>query len=381
MTGNAEVNKTREQRKRGDNQVKVLLCGQNPRLPGGMAKYIGALTTYLEQVPNITLDYLDETSVKRRAGMDAASKLSSLSEGFRVLRTFQERLAQNRPDVAHLQVAFGLSVLEKSLMARAARRSGVPAIIHLHGSRLEKQLPAMSEVRRHWLNRSFAPPHRVVVLSDKMQRLAQEAWPAAAITVVPNAVTLMTPLPPFPTSPRVGFIGTLMGRKGECDLLEAVARSQDSSYEVIIAGDGPNRTEAEALTSRLGLQKRVRFLGVVDGMAKDIFFREISLLCLPSHAENLPISLLEAMAYGRPVIATEVGGVPEMIEDGKQGWLLAPGQVERLGTILNAAMEDIGEMQRRGERGWQRVAERYTWEAVGPQIEQLYHMLQQRETG
>lgn len=162
------------------------------------------------------------------------------------------------------------------------------------------------------------------------------------------------------------------------DLLRAMAESKSRSYELLIAGDGASRQGAEALSVALGLTDRVRFLGVVRGQAKEQFFRDIDALCLPSYGENLPISLLEAMGYGRPVIATSVGGVPEMVRDGTDGWLVTPGDVPRLTAVLDEAASDPGILRQRGEASWTRVKANYTWETNGPKQLQVYRMLSDR---
>lgn len=355
--------------------TRVLISGQDPSLPGGMAKYVGGLCAYLETVTEIETQYLNETQVKGRAGMMSANRLAAIRESGRLLRAFRHSLRQRRPDVVHLHMAHGLSVLEKSGMAALAARAGIPAVVHLHGAGLDQALAAMPAWRRRWLDRVLAPPHQVIALSGGMANLLRQFLPSVSATVIPNAVSLVMPPPALASPPTFGFIGFMDGRKGEGDLIQALARPEVPPCALLLAGDGPMRPRAEALVGRLGLAGRVHFLGNIDGAAKDAFFRQIDVLCLPSQAENLPIALLEAMGYGRPVITTPVGGIPDMVTDGVQGWLTPPGRIEALAAALTDAAEQPDEVCRRGRAAWQTVSDRFTWERNGPQVVSLYQQM------
>jgi len=357
-------------------KTRVLISGQDPSLPGGMAKYLGGLYAYLETVDAVETACLNETQVKGRVGMTSAGAVSAVFESGRLLREFCRSLRQIKPDVVHLHMAHGLSILEKTAMAALAARENIPAVVHLHGAGLDAALAAMPAWRRGRLDRMLASPHHLIALSEGMAERIQSFLPSVRITVIPNAVELKMPPPLLGSAPVFGFLGFMDGRKGECDLLQALAR-MDARHRtppacLLLAGDGPTRLKAEALAARLGLAARVQFLGLVDGVEKDLFFRRINVLCLPSLAENLPISLLEAMGYGRPVIASRVGGIPDLVTSGWEGWLTPPRDIEALASALTEAAENPDEVCRRGQAAWQTVADRFTWERNGPKVVQLY---------
>lgn len=356
--------------------MKILVAGQDPSLPGGMAKYVGGLLTYLDTVPGMEVDFFNETRVKGRRGMSSATLFTAACEFGVSLRAFKHALKLRRPDAVHLHMAHGLSVLEKSLMAAAAAGRGIPAVVHLHGAGLENTLAALPPWRRLWLRKTLAPPNHVVVLSEGMAELIARHLPGVSAAVIPNAVLLVSPPPPLHSPATFGFIGFMDGRKGESDLIRALAMSENKTSALVLAGDGPARPTAQALTQTLGLKGHVHFLGNIDGAEKDAFFRGIDVLCLPSAAENLPIALLEAMAYGRPVITTPVGAIPELITDGSQGWLVPVGDIEALAAALTEASSRPGEVARRGQAAWDRVADGYTWECSGPKVTALYDAVQ-----
>jgi glycosyltransferase involved in cell wall biosynthesis len=356
--------------------LRVLIVGSEPSLPSGISNFVVALSTFLSHEADITPLSFNETEIKGYTSSDNPGKIQMIRGSLRMLRAYKSAIRTCSPNIIHINSAYGRSFFEKALMARTARRLNVPAVVHLHGSRLDKELPRMLAPVRHRVAAVLSPPIETIVLSDLMEHILGESLPSVRTTVIPTCVPLIKSPPRLFAAPvRVGFLGMLIGRKGEADLIRAISRSRDRSYEVLIAGDGPLRHDAEALVAREGLQGRVRFLGTISGADKDRFFHDIDLLCLPSHAENLPTALIEAMNYGRPVITTPVGGVSELVQEGSQGWLVPPGDIARLAEALDEAVSDPNELRRRGCIGRKTVEARYSWEINGPRYVELYRRM------
>lgn len=354
--------------------TRVLLVGQDPSLPGGMAKYIGGLTRYLESRADIEMTFLNETSAKRRRGMTSANKLTAAVETAIIARVLQREIRRVRPHVVHLNVAHGLSILEKSLLARIAARQNTPALLHVHAAGFDHDLQHMNRVKHQWLAGALMPPNRAVLLSKGQQVQLRRSIPHAASDVVTNSVDLIDPAPPFGAGPlTVGFIGFMDGRKGESTLIAALARCKDPSIRAILAGDGPGRKHAEKAAATLGVAARVKFLGLIDAGDKDRFFRGIDLLCLPSRAENLPIALLEAMAYGRTVVATPVGAITDLVCDGLNGRLVSPDDPDGLAQVMDDFCKDRPRVQRFGRNAWHTIEEEHTWTVNGPRMTAIYH--------
>jgi glycosyltransferase involved in cell wall biosynthesis len=168
------------------------------------------------------------------------------------------------------------------------------------------------------------------------------------------------------------FLGRLVSVKGVDCLLEACAGLPDLA--VVIAGDGPERTVLEALAERRGIN--ARFVGYQVGPAKAAWLAAADIFALPSvvladgRTDSAPVALLEAMAAGVPVIATEIGGNAELIRTGENGLLVPPGEVEALRTALGHLAQDPALRRRLGERG-RATARLHTWDHVGPRIREL----------
>ena len=155
------------------------------------------------------------------------------------------------------------------------------------------------------------------------------------------------------------FVGRLRIRKGLEVLLHALARSDPEAAQappLLVVGDGEHRPRIEAVVKDLGLTERVRLLGRVDSAAIQELMSGARALIVPSIYEGMPLVILEAMAAALPVVASRVSGVPEVVEDGKTGWLVPPEDVTALDAALQEIVRDPREARARGERGRERVA-------------------------
>ena len=162
------------------------------------------------------------------------------------------------------------------------------------------------------------------------------------------------------------FAGRLGPQKAVGVLLEALGRVSDVT--LVIAGDGPERAALERRVAELGLDARVRFLGSVPRETVLRLFRAADASVLPSAWENFPHTVVEALAVGCPVIATAVGGVPEVVRDGENGLLVPPGDSAALADAIERFFGDASLRERlRGAAA--RSVEGYSEEAVFTAIE------------
>jgi glycosyltransferase involved in cell wall biosynthesis len=170
--------------------------------------------------------------------------------------------------------------------------------------------------------------------------------PQERVTVLPNAAPSLPALPDRDEArERLGvdglalaFAGRITKQKSLGVALDALARVQDAS--LLVAGDGPDLSDVRRRAAELGLDGRVRFLGPLDRVAVLTLFRGADASLLTSSWENFPHTVVEALAVGTPVIATRVGGVPELVRDEENGLLVPPGDAE---AVARAARRLIGE--------------------------------------
>jgi glycosyltransferase involved in cell wall biosynthesis len=247
------------------------------------------------------------------------------------------------PDVAHINLSSHGSTLRKLAIAMTARLVGVPYVIHLHGSGFREYWDDAPGLLAKQIRIMFARSARVLVLGrvwrDYVVRKAPEA--GSKVLILPNA-TCPPDAPPARTRQAVNiiFLGEVGPRKGVPELVRALATlPKDGPWRATIAGNGAvEKTRAE-IESR-GLAGHVTLPGWVGPREVRRLLSAADIVVLPSHEENLPMSVIEGMAYGRAVVATPVGAVEDIITHGKTGLLVPVGDSDALAKALRRLMED-----------------------------------------
>lgn len=172
-------------------------------------------------------------------------------------------------------------------------------------------------------------------------------------------------------TPLAGVIGRLVPVKDHLTLFMALAKIPDLHLAVL--GDGELRAELETKVYRLGIDKRVHFTGWWDDIPSAL--ADLDIVVLSSRNEGTPVSLIEALAAARPVIATDVGGVRNVVQDRETGWLCPPGDVDGLVAVLRFALEHPADCKRMAVEGRRRVSERFSLEITLQEHLALYNEL------
>lgn len=280
---------------------------------------------------------------------------------------FLRLLHAKRPSVFHAQLTMPLAC-KFALAAAALGR--VPAVVATE--HLFVDIPY-----RHsrWIERLVAPGiHRYVAVSDHVAKQLRAVLPFMShkLEVVHNGIPTEQYFPtekrPAREHPVVLTIARLSKQKGIHYLLDAAARIPHAEFW--IAGEGPDRDALEAHAEQLQISARVKFLGHVTDVAPMLW--QADLFVLPSLFEGLPVSVLEAMAAGVPVIATDVGGTREEIRSGETGVLVPPTDAEALANAICMLLANRGLMQRLAESAQVRVRQEFSVETMVRRTTEIY---------
>ncbi|MBD3387397.1 MAG: glycosyltransferase [Candidatus Altiarchaeales archaeon] len=173
---------------------------------------------------------------------------------------------------------------------------------------------------------------------------------------------------------RIITAGVLVDKKGHKYLIEALKKVKESypDVELTVVGDGPLRGELEGQALRAGVADNVRFLGFRDVRELPSLFASSDVFVLPSLSEGMPLVLLEAMSVGRAVVASNVDGVPDVIEDGVNGLLVEPARPDLLADALNRLLGDDALLARLSENARQRVLSGFTWDVISSETHKVY---------
>jgi glycosyltransferase involved in cell wall biosynthesis len=292
----------------------------------------------------------------------------------RALASYFYCLLTRKVELVHCHAAMRGSFWRKALFAGLARRFGVPVLLHLHGSEMRSFYEGRSPRVRRLIARQLELANAVLVLSDSWKKFILEIAPRAKTIVVPNYVRVPeAPARPARRDVTVLFLGLLGQRKGIYDLLAAFARArkQNLTLKLVVGGNGEIE-EARRLARQLDVEDGVTFLGWIDEATRRDMLTLADIFVLPSYNEGLPMSVLEAMAFGLPVIATPVGGIPELITDGHDGRIIAPGDVVALERELLDLANSPELRHALGTAGHKRVTEHYADTVVLPLLHSIY---------
>jgi len=310
-------------------------------------------------------------------------------------RTLRERLARDRPEVVHAHT-YGTN--QVAAAHRHHRRFGTPFVLtaHFHpiwsieGGWLRHRI-------RGFYDRSVAggvvhDAARIIVQTHEEERLLRSlGLRLPPLEIVPPGYR---PLPPPPagldsfanryhlTGPFVLFVGRLASNKGLLDLAEAfatVSASDRSAQLVVVGEDGGQRAALESKARSLGLSDRVHLLGHVDDDAMlSAAYREARVTVLPSEYEAFGLVLLESLAAGTPVVASRVGGIPEVVEDGRAGLLVPPKSPAALAEAIGRIWADRDLARHLGAYGRDHVVPRFQWDALVERLDVLYREVTNR---
>lgn len=292
------------------------------------------------------------------------------------LRRFRSTIRQQEPD---LLLTYNWGTIEWALAQRWR-----PLCRHLHfedgfgpDEASGRQLP-----RRVWLRRlSLSGRSRVVVPSRLLQRIATDQWrlSASRVRYVPNGVDTTR----FASAPRaeppgipegalvIGSVGALRPEKNYGRLIRAVAALPSSSRAyLVLVGDGAERARLEQLAASLDIGDRVHFTGKID--APEALLRRFDIFALSSDTEQMPISLLEAMAAGRPVVSTDVGDVRDMLAPENRAWVVPAGNETAFTAALQALLQEPDRRHRLGADNAARAVAEYDLSRMEAEYRQLF---------
>lgn len=314
--------------------ANVLMIGPGLNVRGGVS---GVQRLLLEALP-------EEVHATHIATMVEGGKWAKAMTFARSLARLT--LALNRhPDVVHIHFASGASNIRKIILARIALARGANVIMHAHGGGYQKHWANLPPAARAITLNTFLRAQRLVVLGDGWRSFFESIGvPGHRILVLPNPVVLPESVPERRVEGKTRFVyfGLISRRKGVFELVEAVARLSPecrARVRFVLAGNG-EIARLRQHANRLGVLDVMEVRQWVDPAERDRLLAAAHGFILPSHTEGLPMSLLEAMAWGLAPICTPVGSIPEYVVDGANGILIPPGGVAELTRAIEQLVSD-----------------------------------------
>jgi glycosyltransferase involved in cell wall biosynthesis len=262
--------------------------------------------------------------------------------------------------VAHLHNHLGRNSAAVAMLASVL--TGIPYSLTIHGPtefEMAENLALDEKIARAKFTVGISSFGR----SQLMRFSRAEDWPRIHVVHCGLSEEFKQATPtPVPDVPRFVCVARFVEQKAHALLIEAIARlaKEGRDVQLDLIGDGPLRSSIESAITRHNLQDRVHLLGWQDSANVRRAIESSRALVLPSFAEGLPVSLMEAMALARPVVGTYVGAIPELVENKTHGWLVPAGAMDELTEALRQALDTpVERLSQVGREGRERVLQRH----------------------
>ena len=283
------------------------------------------------------------------------------------------RVLSSKPDLVHAHFAYAPGLAGAWL----ARRLRVPSVLTLHGSDVNV-FPGVNNRMRARVVGAVVSADAVTAVSRALAQRADELTGRLPKVMpigiqltrfrgVPSRETARRSLGLPEEPPIVGYVGNLAPKKGVGEFLNALRCLAGDGIRGLVVGDGP-------LRSAVGAAEQVRYFGSQPNERIPVFMAALDVLVLPSYSEGLPTVLVEAGAVGVPVVAAAVGGVPELLADGR-GMLIPPGSVDALVDAIRKVLRDPRAADERAMDFRQHVTEHYDADLNAARLLEMYRSL------
>ncbi|MCS6944251.1 MAG: glycosyltransferase family 4 protein [Sutterellaceae bacterium] len=348
-------------------KLRVVLVGPLPPPAGGMANQTRQLARLLKE-SGVTVQLVQNNAPYRPAWIAHVRGLRAMFRLVPYLVALWRAL--RAADVAHVMANSGWAWhLFAAPAIWLARLRGVPVLVNYRGGEAE----AFLQRQGRWVRPTLRLAHVLAVPSGFLRAIFVRYGIAAEI--VPNIVDLTRFTPGGPRAPGQHIVVT-RNLEQIYDLPTALrafakVRGRYPAARLTIAGSGPELAALQRLAHDLGIADAVRFTGRLDNEQVAALYREADLLLNPSTVDNMPISLLEAMASGVPIVSTNVGGVPYLVEHERTALLVPARDADAMAAAVLRMFDDAGLRDRIVGAALQ-ACRAYAWERVQPQLFAAY---------
>ena len=275
--------------------------------------------------------------------------------------------------IVHVHGASDASFYRKRIFINIAKSFNKKVVFHCHGAEFKRFTCQHERIVASTLKKCDC----IIALSQSWEKWFEDTFHHKNVVVIKNVIAA-------PIIKKVDkdsrftllFLGRLGKRKGIYDLLDVLKNNKekyDGKLLLLIGGDGETEKVVNFIRQN-NLDNIIKFEGWVSGEQKILLLNQADTYILPSYNEGLPISVLEAMSYSLPIVSTNVGGIPEILKDGVNGYLIHPGNKNKMEESINNLMSDKGLRQKMGVAS-QNMAREHLPEYVEKQLSNLYNEL------
>ena len=320
---------------------RVLMVNSDLKSNGGIASVVRNLYEVNEIKKNpITIELLKTSYYKDRP------RIFELFLLVKSLLKYLYKLVFDNYDLVHIHSSSGISFYRKSLFIILGKLFRKLIILHIHSSNFDDFFVKQGGIRRRYCQTVLGYADLIIVLCDDWMKKLHRHYERLKVLVLPNSIRIeegkLIQKKESQTL-NVLVLAFLIPSKGIRDILELANRlnaDRIGNIKIIMGGKGQLQKEVLDRIREDGLSDLIEFKGWVDGERKEELFRRADVYFLPSYKEGMPVSILEAMSKGLPILSTRIAGIPDLVKDGVNGYLTTPGNVTSFCRILKELSAD-----------------------------------------
>ncbi|MEQ5978999.1 glycosyl transferase [Bacillus cereus] len=273
---------------------------------------------------------------------------------------FKLNILKKKYDIAHIHMSYRGSFIRKSKIIKMLHKNGIPIVLHMHGSQFKDFYNESSDKRKKDIVDALNKVTVILALGEQWKEYYKSISTAKVVSL-DNAVFPKNVSSNYQDAVYITTMGVLSQRKGTYDLIEVGAKLKgkiDNKYKFVLAGDG----EIDKVKKKIA-EMELEDLFVVPGWISDEtkieeIYRKSAIYVLPSYNEGMPMSILEAMSYGLPVISTDVGSIASVVEE-DNGFVIKPGDVSTLANNIIYLLNNKSHIEKIGENNAEKIRTKY----------------------
>lgn len=348
-----------------DNKLKVAMVAPVPPPYGGIGNWVLLLDEYIKNRSDIEFVHINTAPVSR--GLDGRSLWNRVvTQGlimFRLRKKLEKAIKGSQVDVVHITTSGQMAIIRDIAMLKTAKKYGIPSIYHIRFGRIPE---IASKNNREWtlILKAMKIADQVIAIDHKTEKAIRKYAPNVDVVYVPNPFDMnkVSGIQNGELQKAVIFIGWVVKTKGIEELLQAWERVHNrfKGWELKIVG--PYSEEYLSYLKANYSQDQVVFEGEKKHDDALSMLSQASVFTLPSYTEGFPNAVLEAMAFDKPIIATDVGAIPDMLQG--CGMVIQKENVEALENALVKLMTDEELCGRLGKAAKQKIEQEYSLERV-----------------
>jgi len=343
------------------NQIKILMIGPDIDAQGGIASVI---KSYFE-------NGLSNNAIFLASSIEGNTVHKILFFPDFLIKYMWILIKNKNIKLIHIQSSSKGSFLRKSIALYIAKFFNKKVVFHYHSGGFEKFYNNSPLFLKNRIINTLNKSDVLLVLADYWKNIIKEKCQNNNIRVLYNPTAIKEINYNERNKVNVLFLGRLGKNKGVYDIIEAAKLLNNNAIELYLYGDG-DMEEFKSLVKEANLHGKVIVSGWIAGEDKDKALQDADIYILPSYSECLPMSILEAMAVGLPIISTHVGGIPEEVEDGVNGFLIEPGDYKALAEKINLLAGNKKLREQMGKESYRIAKEKFDINIITNQLKELY---------